>query len=192
MKHLALLALPLLIVAACSSGGGNGGTDNALLQTPSEVGVEFDASTGVGFVGNVDAIREVLDWTQEQLEANANSLQFRAASVTEVGWVCQNVNNANQTRQERQLTTTLEGLGVLVEREGGSLLFVLTGYVDVEPIVTIDGPAIDYCPAFKNNNTNNDNPDNWVLLQPAGDPTPVGDTTLMVSGDDGRMWLRLP
>jgi hypothetical protein len=194
MKRLALHALPLLFAAAaCSSGtgsAGGGATNNALLEDPG-FGTTFDPVTGTGFVAGPAGVREALDWTEAQLEENAANLQFRAASVTESSWTCRNENNG-ETRQERQVTTTLVGLGVMVERDGGSFVFVLTGYADVEPIVRIKGPYIDYCPAFNNNNSNNDNPDNWVLEQPAGAPQPVGDVALMVSGDDGRLWWPLP
>jgi hypothetical protein len=187
MKRIALVTLPLFLLAACSSGG----SSNDSLGTPSSLEqVAFDPQAGTGTVSE-ESVRDVLDWDQDELNENAERVQFRAASVTEVTWECTNHNN--QVRQERSQTTTMYALVTLIERDGDAVQgFVITGYDDADPIVETNVKRLDYCPAIDNNNTNNDNPDNWWLSKPAGEPQPVGDVTLMISGDDGQLWMPMP
>jgi hypothetical protein len=99
---------------------------------------------GVGFVGKGD-VQLVYGWNNAQLQANAESVQFRMSSVDETTWECFNSNN--QKTQERTHTTTIGGLVSSVARLKNQYTgFNLNGY-DGGSTTTTDGPTLNSCPS---------------------------------------------
>jgi hypothetical protein len=143
--------------------------------------VTFDAATGTGFVGKGD-VQTVFGWNNPALQANADSVDFRASSevVTEVSWTCTNASNEHIQERERTTTTSVEGIVTSVARVRNQITgFNLTGYDgDVTESSDTEGPAVNSCPA---------NLSSWYLSTPAGDPEVVstgGGLQVSINGTD--------
>jgi hypothetical protein len=145
--------------------------------------VTFDPDTGTGFVGKGD-VQTVYGWNNPQLQANADSVQFRVQSeiITEVSWTCTNESNQNQQVRERTTTSTVHGVVSSVERERNQVTgFYLNGYVG-EPTVgsSSEGPGLNSCPSGP-----------WSLTTPAGEPEVVSSTGGVQVSIDGNTWNNL-
>ncbi len=137
----------------------------------------FVDADGYGFCGKGD-VQLVYGWNNKQLQDNANLVQFRATSVTEVTWECTNSNN--QMVQERSRTTTTRGVVTTVARERNQVTgFYLMGF-DGTTTTSTGGPPLNSCPSGP-----------WSLTSPAGDPVPVGSGGLQVS-INGTDWFDVP
>ncbi len=121
--------------------------------------VTFDPATGTGFVGKGD-VQLAFGWNNKALNDNASGLSFTATSVTEQSWECQNPKNENI--QERERTTTTQGIVSHIERDNKKQItgFILGGHDGSESTGT-EGNKLNSCPT------------NWALITPAGDPVPV-------------------
>lgn len=134
--------------------------------------VSFDAETGKGFVGKGD-VQLAFGWNNKALNTNASGVTFTGTSVTEQSWECQNPKNENI--QDRERTTTTQGLVSHVERDNKKQItgFILNGYDGSESTVT-EGNKLDSCPT------------NWALITPAGDPVPVEGAGGLFVNHDGK------
>lgn len=156
-----------------------------LLASAAMAAVVFDSVTGTGFVGKGD-VQLALNLNNKQLQAAAETLQFRASSTTvsEVSWECTNLRNENTQERERTTTTTTEGVVSSVARERNQVTgFNLTGYSadGSSSSSETEGPHLNSCP------------NNWALTTPAGEPVideEASGSTLEVSSD-GQNWVAL-
>ncbi|MCW5979048.1 MAG: hypothetical protein KIT09_13285 [Bryobacteraceae bacterium] len=146
--------------------------------------VTFDPESGEGFVGKGD-VQLVFGWNNAQLQANANSVEFRANTtvVSEVSWTCTNSNNQNEQIRERTTTTSIQGVVDSIARLKNQITgFNLEGYDpdnSTESSQT-DGPALNSCPSGP-----------WSLTTPAGDPEVVSSTSALQVSINGTDWFDL-
>ena len=150
----------------------------------------FDPATGTGFVGKGD-VQLIYGWNNQQLQANAKLVDFRASTTSETTWTCSRPaptpnDPDREITQQRSTTTTTQGLATTVTRDtskgknGPVTGFNLTGY-EGTPTVTTDGPAVGSCPAT---------PSGFTFDEGSQVTTP-GATVLEVS-IDGSTWYTLP
>ena len=132
----------------------------ALSATAVFAAATFNPETGEGFVGKGD-VQTAFNLNNKALQTNAEDVDFSFVTVTEVSWVCTNENN--DRIQERERTTTSEGLFESVTRDNKKQVtgFLLTGF-DGDPVESTEGNPLNSCPSGP-----------WTLTQPAGDPVPV-------------------
>lgn len=147
-----------LAVAAVAALGSAGAANAA---------VTFDPATGEGFVGKGD-VQLAFGWNNKALNENAAAVGFESDVVSEVSWVC---TKDNGNTQERERTTTTEGLVAHVTRDNKRQItgFTLTGYSG-STTTSSDGPKLNTCP------------DKWELTVPAGDPEIVGGGLYVLHG----------
>lgn len=137
--------------------------------------VNFDPTTGTGFVGKGD-VQLALGLNNAQLQAQAGSLQFASIStvVTEVSWICTNSNNDNTQERERTTTSSIQGVVSSIARERNQITgFNLTGYSGTPTqSSTTEGNPLNSCPSGP-----------WSLTTPAGAPEVVSSSSaLTVNG----------
>lgn len=111
--------------------------------------ITFDPSTGTGFVGKGD-VQLVYGWNDQQLQANAEAVEFRYQSTETVSWTC--YKDGDITKQDQTRTRT-QGVNGDVLRElrknglGKVTGFNLTGW-DGEATEVSAGPPYHSCPNF--------------------------------------------
>jgi hypothetical protein len=142
-----------------------------LIASSAFAAVTFDPATGTGFVGKGD-VQQALGLNNNQLQAQAGSLQFASEStvVTERTWVCTNTNNENTQERARETTTTIQGVLSAIARERNQITgFNLTGYSgSPTESSSTDGPPVNSCPSGP-----------WTLTTPAGDPEVVSSSSVL-------------
>ena len=147
-----------------------------LAAVPAFAAVTFDPNTGIGFAGKGD-VQTALGWNNQQLQQNADQVQFQAINVSEQTWECTNPNNEHI--QQRLDTTTQQQVVDSTARVKNQVTgFNLNGYTGEPTIISQAGPPLNSCPS------------GWTLTQPAGNPVVVS-STLQVSGDNGSTWVDL-
>jgi hypothetical protein len=154
--------------------------------------VTIDLESGIGFVGKGD-VQTIFGWNNSQLQANADSVQFRVEKVvvTQQSWECANVNNEAIQVRALTATTTIGGMVSSVGRKMNQITgFNLLGWDEngkTETTYTA-GNTLNSCP---DDNPNKAEP-KWFLSVPAGDPEviAVGGNGLQVS-INGTDWFSL-
>src|SRR5215218_3947508 len=102
----------------------------------------FDPATGKGFVGKGD-VQLIYGWNNQQLQQNANLVQFRATTTSETTWTCSRPaptpnDPTREITQERNATTTTQGVVSKVDRVKNQITgFILNGYSGT-PTTTTD------------------------------------------------------
>ena len=138
--------------------------------------VTFDSETGEGFVGKGD-VQQVFGWNNKQLQENADAIQFRLNSSEETTWTC--YNSHNEKEQNRQNTSTIEGVVTAVERTRNQVTgFILEGY-DGDVTQETTGQNLLSCPSGAD----------WSLVEDSVQTTQTGGG-LQVS-NDGENWYDL-
>jgi len=111
----------------------------AVFATAAVAATEFPVFVGKG------GVQLALGMNNNQLQQQADALQFAITTVEETSWECVNTNN--DRINERNRTTTTSGVVSHTERVRNQITgFFLTGFSGSQEIST-DGPALNSCPS---------------------------------------------